>query len=188
MKRSNHILLTLSALVLVSALYRLIPGRPMGFAPQLAIAIFSGALFYRDKKWAFAMPLLSMFISDMLFEVLFRYNVTTMKGIYEGQVTNYILLTAMSCFGFMAGKLKLAKIALATFSAPTTYFLLSNFFVWFSGVGGLQRPQTMEGLMLCYNDALPFYQNNLIATALFASLFFGTWAIARAANKKLASA
>ena len=30
---------------------------------------------------------------------------------------------------------------------------------------GLNRPRTFSGLLLCYNDAMPFYTNSIMATA-----------------------
>ncbi len=188
MKNSKNILITLAALVVITALYRIIPNRPMGFAPQIAIAIFSGALFLKNKKWAFAMPLLSMFISDVLYEVLYNANLSTIKGFYVGQATNYALFTLMTFFGFIITKLNFTRVTVAAVTAPTTFFILSNFFVWFSGTGGLQRPQTFSGLMMCYNDALPFYPNNLVSTILFSACFFGTWAIARVSRARTALA
>jgi len=61
MKSSKNIVWSFILLVIVAALYRIIPGRPFGFAPQWAMAVFAGAVI-RDKKWAFIIPVLSMFI------------------------------------------------------------------------------------------------------------------------------
>ena len=63
MKPSKNIVWSFVLLVIIAALYRIIPGRPFGFAPQWAMAIFAGAVI-RDKKWAFIIPVLSMFVSD----------------------------------------------------------------------------------------------------------------------------
>jgi hypothetical protein len=38
-----------------------------------------------NKKWAFAMPLISMFISDLFFEVLYINNLTDYQGFYSGR-------------------------------------------------------------------------------------------------------
>lgn len=40
-------------MIITSALYRVLPGRPYGFAPQIAIALFGGSLFARQKQYAF---------------------------------------------------------------------------------------------------------------------------------------
>ena len=61
MKSNNKIVWSFLLLVLIAALYRIIPGRPYGFAPQWAMAVFAGAVI-KDKKWALIIPVLSMFI------------------------------------------------------------------------------------------------------------------------------
>jgi hypothetical protein len=67
------------------------------------------------------------------------------------------------------------NIAVASFAAPTAYFLISNFMVWLSGTGGLQRPKTFDGLMMCFADGLPFYKNSIAGTLFFSALFFGSY-------------
>ncbi len=150
------------------------PGRPWGFAPQWAMGIFAGAMI-KDKKIAFLLPLLSMFISDALYEVLYRNGVGNIKGFYQGQITNYILFGAMTIFGILIRKINAGKIILASIAAPTTFFLLSNFFVWLSNSpdAGYNRPKTFNGLLLCYNDGLPFYGWSIVATLVFSAILFG---------------
>ena len=41
---------SLALLIVVGAVYRIIPDRPLGFAPQIAMALFAGAVI-KDKKW-----------------------------------------------------------------------------------------------------------------------------------------
>ena len=166
-------------MVLVSALYRVLPNRPWGFAPQWALGLFSGALFVNDKKWAFILPLVSMFLSDLLYEVLYRNGMTPIMGFYDGQWVNYLLFVGLTCYGFLIKRSKPANIFLAALAAPTTHFLISNFLVWVSDRGfGLNRPKTFNGLLLTYNDALPFYRNSVIATVVFSAVLFGTYYLA----------
>jgi len=185
MKQKKTFLIALVSLVLVSALYRIIPSRPMNFAPQIAIALFSGALFIKNKKWAFALPLLSMLISDVFYEILYQYNLSEMKGFYAGQIFNYTLFTALTVFGFIIKKLNLARILTAAISAPVFYFVVSNFAVWLTG-SGFQRPKTFSGLMMCFTDALPFFPNTIYSTLLFSALFFGVWIYVRAKQQNAA--
>jgi hypothetical protein len=98
-----------------------------------------------------------------------------MKGFYEGQLTNYILFASMTVFGFLIRKFNVLKIALASVAAPTAFFLLSNFFVWFSSSpdAGWARPKTFSGLLMCYNDGLPFYPWSIASTILFSAVLFG---------------
>ena len=180
MKINRTLIISLFLMVLVSALYRIMPNRPMGFAPQLAIGLFSGALFVNNKKWAFILPLVSMFLSDLLYQVLYNYGVTAIYGFYDGQWINYLLFGSMAFFGFLIKKNKISNVVIAALSAPTAYFLVSNFLVWMaSDLGyGLNRPRTFSGLLLCYNDAMPFYTNSIIATVIFSAVLFGTYYLA----------
>ena len=162
MKLSKSILIAAGLLVLSAALYRVWDGRPLGFAPQIAMAIFAGAIV-KNKKFAFILPLLTMFISDALYHVLYLNGLSEIPGFYEGQVLNYILFTSLTVFGFLITTMNWVKILAASLAAPTVYFLVSNFLVWM-GNGGYQRPKTFDGLLMSYADGLPFYRGSLAAT------------------------
>jgi hypothetical protein len=166
MKLNKSTLVVFLLLIVIGSVFRL-----MGFAPQIAMAIF-GAAVIRDKKLAFVLPLVSMFLSDVLFEILFAYGYTNYGGFYEGQVANYLLLAGITLIGFFARDLKLQNIVLAALAAPTVYFFASNFVVWFGG-GGLQRPKTFEGLMMSFADGLPFFRSSLVYTIIFSAVLFG---------------
>jgi hypothetical protein len=176
MKVTRQILTGFILLIVIASLYRVMPGRPYGFAPQIAMAIFGGAII-KNKKFAFLLPLLSMFVSDALYEVLFRNGVGNMPGFYEGQITNYILFPSLTFFGFIIKNFNVGRIALASIAAPSTYFLISNFLVWISSspLAGLSRPKTLDGLLLCYSDGLPFYPWSVAATFIFSAILFGSY-------------
>ena len=176
MKITKQVVVSFILLVIIAALYRIMPGRPYGFAPQIAMAIFGGAII-KDKKLAFLLPLLSMFISDALYEILFRNGVGNIQGFYSGQITNYILFGSMTIFGFFIKKINVAKIILASIAAPTAFFLLSNFFVWLNSSpdAGFARPKTFSGLLMCYNDGLPFYPWSVASTLIFSAILFGSF-------------
>src|SRR6188508_2436588 len=111
--KQNKILIAFALLILTGALYRIIPGRPFGFAPQIAMALFGGAII-SDKKWAFALPLFSMLISDALFEVLYRSGLSTMAGFYEGQGVNYLLLAGITFIGIGMRRINITNIAVSS--------------------------------------------------------------------------
>jgi len=173
MKQNRSLLLAFGLLVLASSLYRVWPDRPFGFAPQWAMAIFGGAVI-KDKRLAFLFPLLSIFISDTLYQLMFQNGATQIWGFYEGQLTNYILFASLTVFGLMIRKINWIKIIAASLAAPSAYFLISNFLVWVSG-GGYQRATLMEA----YVDGIPFYQMSMIATLVFSGVLFGTYFLLR---------
>lgn len=174
--KTKQLLISFILMVIIASLYRVMPERPFGFAPQWAMAIFAGAMI-KNKKFSFLLPLASMFISDALYEIFYRAGVSSIPGFYLGQVTNYILFAAMTVFGFLITRISFKRILAASIAAPTTYFLLSNFFVWFSNSpdAGLSRPKTFDGLLMCYADGLPFYQWSIAATLIFSAILFGSY-------------
>lgn len=175
MKITKQVVVGFILLIVIASIYRVMP-RPFGFAPQWAMAIFAGAII-KDRKFSFLLPLLSMFVSDALYEILYRTGAGNIPGFYPGQITNYILFAAMTVFGFLITRISFKQILLASILAPTAFFLLSNFFVWFSNSpdAGWARPKTFNGLLLCYNDGLPFYQWSIAATLIFSAVIFGSY-------------
>ena len=167
---NKKLVLSLLLLVVMSAIYRIIPNRPMGFAPQIAIALFSGSIFMSNKKWAFCLPLLSMFISDLLYQILYINGMTEIQGFYGGQWINYLLIGSIALLGFSSSTS--SKLFSGIILAPTYYFLISNFIVFISG-GGYHRSTLFE----CYIDGLPFYVNSIWATIFFGITLFGTYDI-----------
>ncbi len=185
---NKNILTSFLLLVVVAAVYRVIP-RPVNFAPQIAMALFAGAVI-KEKVWAIALPILSMLISDLLYQVLYINGFTDIPGFYVGQWQNYILFAAITFIGFMIKKIKVLNVLFASLAAPTVFFIVSNFVVWagWQGTRGLNRPKTFEGLLMCYNDALPFYPNSVYACIFFSAILFGTYVLLRKKESNLSTA
>ncbi len=181
MKIDRSTWIVFGILVLTASLFRVAEWRFFAFAPHIALAIFGGAVI-KDKKLAFILPILSLFISDLLYQVLYIYGYTEIPGFYGGQVINYLLFAGLTVFGFAMRRINVPSVAAFSITGSMLYFLASNFAVW-AGGGGLGRPRTFEGLMMCYNDALAFYRdyglingfagNFLIGDLFFMSILFG---------------
>jgi hypothetical protein len=174
MKSNKNLIITFVLLVIVASLYRVIP-RPVNFAPQVAMALFAGAVI-RNKAWAFALPVFSLFLSDVLYQVLHTYGLSSVPGFYSGVWVNYVLIASVTVIGFLIKKINLKSLAFPVLAGPTWFFIASNFAVWLGG-GGLQRPKTWEGLLACYGDALPFYGNSLLACVVFSAILFGGYVL-----------
>mgnify|MGYP001105377665 CR=1 FL=1 len=167
MNYKKSIIVAFVLMLAASIIYRVIPNRPDGFAPQFAIALLAGAMI-RRKAWAFALPLLSMFLSDVFYEGLYKMGYNNTPGFYEDQWMYYVLFTSLTIFGFFIKNYKISRIFIGALAAPTAYFLLSNAIVWFTG-WGYQRSTLLE----CYVDGLPFYKTSVLATLAFSAVFFG---------------
>jgi hypothetical protein len=174
-------------LLVTASLYRAWDGRPFGFAPQMAMALFGGAVI-RDKRFAVLLPLLSLLISDTLYEVLYANGLSTIQGFYEGQWLTYLLFVGITFFGMLMKKISFKNVIGFTISGSLIFFLISNFGVWAANAG-LQRPKTFDGLMLCYGDAIAFYRdyglikgfygNQLLGDLFFSGLLFGSYVLIR---------
>ena len=101
MKITKSVIIALVLMVVVAALYRVFPNRPYGFAPQYAMAIFGGAVFIKDKKWAFVLPILSMFLSDVLYQALYMNGLSTIQGFTRASCSITAYLPASLFIGFL---------------------------------------------------------------------------------------
>jgi hypothetical protein len=177
MKLNKSNLLTLLLLVLACSLYRVWDSRPMGFAPQIAMALFAGSVI-KDKRISFLFPVLSMFISDLLYQVLYLQGLSSIKGFYGGQVSNYLLIASITIIGFFINKNSVAKIFAGSLAGAVYYFLVSNFMVWAGGgldINNQAYERSLSGIVLCYSEAIPFFKWSLLATLVFGGLFFGSY-------------
>lgn len=187
MKQYKSIIWSLALMIVIASLYRAIPGRPFGFAPQWALAIFGGAVI-KDKKWAFIMPVLSMFISDLLYQGLYMAGYTPIEGFYEGQWINYLLFASVTVFGFFIKRITVLNVFIMSLVAPTYFFIVSNFLTW-AGVGEyVEYPRTWDGLVACYVAAWPFYRMSLLSTLVFSAVLFGSWYLIMRRQQKQALA
>jgi hypothetical protein len=50
------------------------------------------------------------------------------------------------------------------------------------GGGGFHRPKTWDGLMMCFNDAVPFYRNGLITTLVASAVLFTGYLLLKPAS------
>lgn len=136
-----------------------------GFSPVIAIALFSGFII-KQKGNSFLLPLIAVFISDAIMHLLFVLGKFDYAGFYDGQWKNYLILLSATLIGWLLKGKKLSHIGLGAVTAPTVFFLLSNFGVWLSAKEVFYT-NNFSGLMTCYTAALPFYKNALIATIVF---------------------
>jgi len=138
-------------------LSRLIP-HPANFTPLLAGAVFLPFLL-KDKTLIVALPLVCLFISDLIIGfhnvMLWTYGAFFIIGI---TVINFSKLNLKSLLGL-------------SLAGPTFFYLITNFGVWLSSS---TYAKDVYGLLECYVLALPFYGNSLFSTLLFSLLFFAT--------------
>lgn len=171
MKNKKSFLLFLICIIAITTIVKFICAPKLalsGFSTIIAVSLFAG-LRIRNMKMSFLFPLLALFCSDMLIQVLYKVGWFPFAGFYSGQVINYILLLVLVLIGLALRKAKTPGIVLSILAGPLVYFLFSNFQVWLYDTTLYTRDTA--GLMDCYIAGLPFLKNSLIATLLFVPAF-----------------
>lgn len=145
-----------------------------GFSTVIAIALFAG-LSFKDKSKAFLLPLICVFVSDVIVQIFYVMNWFSFSGFYSWQILNYSLFIVLAFLGSLLRKGKTAGVITAMLAGPTLFFLISNFFVWKMQGSIMSYSNDVSGLMKCYVAGLPFYRNSLIATAIFLPAFIASY-------------
>lgn len=177
MRNNKTTILVFVLLIVAAALYRVWDNRPMGFAPQIAMALFAGSVI-KDKKFSFLVPILSMLISDVLYYFLAKQGLSELAGVYEGQWVNYLLFISITVIGFFIKPNRVGHIIVGSLAGAVFFFIASNFFQWLGGgldINSQPYPKTWDGLMSCLLAGVPFFKNSVWATLCFNAIFFGSY-------------
>jgi len=134
--------------IIFAAIIRLIP-HPPNFAPITAMALFGG-LHFKNKKLAYAIPLLAMIVSDLFL------------GFYSISIFVYLSFIAITYIGTTIKSINISNI----FLSSLLFFIITNLGVWILGY-----PMTIEGLLTCFTLALPFFGYALAGDLFFSLLF-----------------
>jgi hypothetical protein len=166
----------LAVLAFLAAATRVAP-HPWNFTPLTAITLFGASTFPRRWMGA-AVAVAALLFSDMLLQLTYWAGLQPNWGFYRGQWVIYACLVPTLGFGFaLRNRRHFATIAAATLASSVTFFLATNFTVWAYG-SGVTYPKTLAGLLLCYEAAVPFFQNSLAGDVCFATVLFGGLALA----------
>ncbi|MFY0643233.1 MAG: hypothetical protein JXR19_02085 [Bacteroidia bacterium] len=148
------------------------------FSPIGAMALMGGAFFGR-RLLAFALPLLSLFIGDLVLT-----QVSAAHGSYLFSANFFMVYAAFAVIVLLgiaiSQKLDLKRVFGMSLVSAAVFFILTNFGAWlFFGM----YPMNIGGLMASFAAGLPFLQNTLISQIAFSViLYFGLqWAF----NRKL---
>jgi hypothetical protein len=162
--------------------------------PVAALALFCGAHF-RNRSLAFAIPLASMFLGDILLAIqehnpgkyLFHDQMPLVYGCYIVSVTMGIGLrrywdrldegpgepadakfgTSRKYSGFWT---RVVPIASLTIAGSILFFIVTNFGVWWLADF---YPKNLHGLGQCYVAAIPFFRGTLCGDLIGSAILFG---------------
>ena len=161
-----------SILVLLAAISR-VAMYPDNFSPMIGMAIFGGAVI-KDKRMAFALPLFSMLLSDVMFEVF-----DIAQGFWGwGQLIGYGIFGLITVIAFSLKKFTVLNIAGYSLMSSVIFFILSNlsFFIIDNPVYHTYT-QDANGFFQCYWNALPFFRISVVADLVYSGLLFGIYAL-----------
>src|SRR5256885_5964537 len=152
------------------------------FAPLAAIALCSAAYF--PKKYKFAVPLVTLFISDAVLN--FRYG----APLLDPQILcRYLALALIGCIGLLLqNRASLKTLLPASVVGSTIFYGITNAFSWLSDPG---YAKNLAGLVQALTVGLPqysatpswrFFRNSLISDLLFTLLFVLSTNLGRSAE------
>ncbi len=162
----------ISMIILLAALSRFIP-HPPNFAPIGGMALF-GAAYYSKRYLAFAIPIVFMWISDLILNnVVYGQQFEHFVWFYSGSVFTYGAFALIVFFGIFAlKKVRVSNLVASALGASIIFFIVSNFGVWFSGT---MYPKDFGGLMACYAAGIPFFHNTLAGDLIYSVVMFGAF-------------
>jgi Family of unknown function (DUF6580) len=159
-------------LIIVALLSRVLP-HPDWFN----FTAVGGALLYFGAR----RPLRQIWVPVLLLMAT-DYYLTVFFYSYPFHISAYLLTWAWYAAVIVLGQILLSRkttvsrVAAGIALAPTSFFLITNFAAWFAMPQ--LYPRSLAGIGLSYAAGLPFYRNDLLSTAIVASLAFGLPALA----------
>ena len=132
------------------------------FAPIGAIALFSGA-YFRDKKVAFLIPMLAMFLSDLFI------------GFHETMIFVYLGFAITVLLGFSLRtneSLPVGKTVGVTLASALIFFFLTNAGVWLMYDF---YPKGLSGLWMSLTAGIPFLRMSVLGDFFYVAIFFGAF-------------
>jgi len=150
-------LITISTIIFSLALFRLLPHWP-NVSPIAAMALFGGA-YYADKRMAFIIPFVALFLSDL------------MLGLHNTMIFVYAGFALTVTIGFLLkDRINITNTAFAVVVSSVLFFLLTNFGAWMTS--GLYA-KSAAGMVQAFVAGIPFFQNSLLGNVVYAAVIFG---------------
>lgn len=173
MKKINLRFSVLLLMVLITGLSRMII-QIDNFTPIGAMALFGGA-YFSDRWKAFLLPLVSLFLSDMLIQGVI-YKGQFGFPLYESWYYVYGTFALIVLFGtWMLKKVTVKNILLAAIVSSLAHWIITDFGVWMSGCNLSVYTKDLNGFILCYTMALPYLKDFMLGTLFYSAILFGAF-------------
>lgn len=160
----------IAGFIIFAALSRILP-HAYNFTPLGAIALF-GAAYFKDKKWALIIPIIALWVSDLILNnVMYSAYYEGFAWFTGGFIYIYGSIAMIVVLGYyLLKKISIGRVVGGAVGASLIFFVVSNFGVWLSSP---MYPLTAEGLIACYTAAIPFFHNTLAGNLLYCGVLFG---------------
>lgn len=183
-KDSIREILIVAMLIFLSALCRIFTNEIglWNFNAIGAAALFGGIVL-KDKRLAYVIPLLSLFLSDVFLQCF--TSIHALDRDYLGQLLFvYGAFLLITWIGTLIKKVNVPTLLLSSIGTGVVFFLISNLGTFITTD---LYPKTGAGLLACYAAGIPFYQsdnmfssfalNGLMGNVFFTAVLFGAWAL-----------
>ena len=183
LQKINTRTIVLTLMIVAAAAFRLLsfkyPYVLSNFTPVGAIALFGGA-YFTDKWKAYAVVLLTLFLSDIAINYLY-----TSKWVlwYGGSFWVYFTFAIMVFVGTLIKKVNVANVAIASLAAVCIHWLIIDLpFLY-----GTLYSHTLAGYGQSLVAAIPFERNMVLGDLVFGAILFGGFELAKRKNPALRS-
>lgn len=183
----GHKMMIGSVLIIIAIASRLLP-HWHNFTAVGATGLF-GAFYFRRQIWALLIPILAMWISDLVLNnwIYAAYNpefvwlTPYMTYVYLGIIA--LVITGQLVFAKLTG----GRLLTASILGSLLFFLISNFG---SFLVDPIYPKDSAGLLGAYIAGIPFFWNTLLSNIVYSLMLFGLyqWVSSRFPTIKVASA
>lgn len=143
------------------------------FTPIGAMAMFGGA-YFSDKIKAYAVPLLTLFVSDLLLNYIYFQKLTFF---YDGVFWVYMSFLLMVFVGTFLKKINVVNVVLASVAAVFIHWIVSDIGVVL--MAGSMYPKTFAGYLAALTAAIPFERNLLVSNLVYCFFMFGAFELAK---------
>lgn len=171
MNKQNTTSLLIAIILIVAAAMSRVIMYPDNFSPMIGMAVFAGAVI-KDRRLAFAFPLLAMFLSDVMFEVF-----KIAPGFWGwGQLVGYCILALITVIAFSLKKSNVFSVAGYSIGSSLLFFFLSNsaFFVFDNPIYHTYT-QDFNGYIAALAGGLPFLKTGIVADLVYSGILFGSY-------------
>ena len=153
MKVNLIIPMILFVLLVLSRMITEIPN----FTATIALVMFTGYLI-QNRFLSVLVILVSQVVSDLYL------------GIYSSMIFVYAAYISIALLSpIIMKKMNTKSVVLSSVISPSIFFIISNFGVWLIGS---TYTFNLSGLIACYAAGIPFFDESLISTVLFALTIF----------------